>query len=77
MFFVQCDARILGKTYTVRVGKMTTNFDEAVKKARARQGYIVDEHRKLRGQCVDAGAPLYVGELRKINISSGEDACHA
>jgi hypothetical protein len=72
MFFVQCDARIQGKTYTIRVGKMTTNWDEAKRKAIKRKGYIVNESRRLVGQAMDAGAPYYVGELK--NISSGEDS---
>ena len=72
MFFVQADTRVDGKTYTTRVGKPTLSFAEAVLKARSRKGYILDEHRKLVGQCMDAGAPMYCGNLR--NISSGEDA---
>lgn len=75
MFFVQVDSKIQGKTYTLRVGKMTTNFEEARRKAIKRKGYILDEHRKLVGQAIDAWAPRYIGDIK--NISSGEDALHA
>ena len=71
MFFVQQDQRIHGKTYTVRIGKMTTSFEEARRKAIKRRGYIVDESRRLIGQAMDAYAPFYIGD--KVNIGSGED----
>ena len=71
MFFVQRDFSDSDKTYTRRVGRMTKSYDVAKRMAARCNGYIVNEHRKMVGQCMDSGAPLYVG---KLNIGSGEDA---
>ena len=74
MFFVQRDISFSDKTYTRRVGKMTSSFDIAKRIAARCNGYILNEHRKMVGQCVDIGAPMYVG---KLDISSGEDVYNA
>jgi len=71
MFFVQKDSLIDGKTYTSRVGNMTTSFEEAKRKAIKRKGYIVDESRRLIGQAMDETAPMYLGQLKYVG--SGED----
>lgn len=61
---------VRNKVYQRRV-KTNLSFQEAICKAKAVKGYVVNDDGELVAQAMSPNAPRFVDTL--VNISSGED----
>ena len=71
VYFVMADTVMGLRTFSRRVGSVTTNLEVAKRRAKACRGYILDQSHKMVGQAFAAHLPMYVGH--KVSIASGED----
>lgn len=61
MYFTMVSHVEDGKTYTRRVGQMTTSFKAAKNRAIKKHGFVVDESNNIIAQAMSADMPKYIG----------------